>query len=65
VLKNLSKTQKKSFETAAIKAYERAGYLKEWLDLKNSPFRTFSCLSLQEESTFDQLVACFKKLEVE
>jgi hypothetical protein len=60
VLKNLSKTQKKSFETAAIKAYERAGYLKEWLDLKNSPFRTFSCLSLQEE-----FVACFKKLEVE
>jgi hypothetical protein len=35
-------------------------YLKEWFDFKNSPFRTFSGLSLQE----DQLVACFKKLEV-
>jgi hypothetical protein len=50
---------------AAIKIYERAlSYLKECFDFKNSPFRTFSCLSLQKEVTFDQLVACFKKLEV-
>jgi hypothetical protein len=48
-LKKLSITEKKKFETAAIKVY-----LKEWFDFKNSPFRTFSCLSLQEEVTFDQ-----------
>jgi hypothetical protein len=45
--------------------YERAlSYLKECFDFKNSPFTTFICLSSQEEVTFDQLVACFKKLEV-
>jgi hypothetical protein len=64
VLEKLSITQKKSFEGAAIKIYERAlSYLKEWFDFKNSPFRTSSCLSLQEEVTFDQLVASFKKLK--
>jgi hypothetical protein len=47
VLEKLSITQKSSFETAAIKIYERAlSYLKEWFDFKNSPFRTSSCLSL-------------------
>jgi hypothetical protein len=50
-LKNLSISEKFFFETAAIKVYERVlSYLKEWFDFENSPFRTFSFLSLQEEA---------------
>jgi hypothetical protein len=63
LLEKLPKSHKAKFEIAAMKVYERAiVYLRKWFDLKNSPFKTFKCLSLQMEVNFKQIVACFKLL---
>jgi hypothetical protein len=58
-------SQKVKFEKSAMNVYNRAlQYLPYWFSFDDSPFEVFQCLSLVEELTLNDVIDCFKQLEL-